>query len=208
MGYNEGIMLTLLFIFLSSQAGAFTLADLKTGDVLLQSAACALCSKIEAEESSPYSHVGIVLIEKTQVFVLDSWARVEKLPIRKFLAHRRPGTHTQVSRLIDGTGKELKLDSQKFSTVFDQNFKDLNYDDTFLWDNQDAKGEKLYCSEFVAKFLNRFIPVPFSPKPMHYTHDRAAWINYFHGTPPDGKPGISPGDFEKSPLLKAVGDLW
>jgi hypothetical protein len=155
----------------------------------------------------PYSHIGVVLKNDQGISVLQSWADVEAMPLSASLALRKPNTNTLVLRAIDPDGNEIQFDESLLQNVFVKIFQGLSYDDAFLWDNYDSKGEKLYCSEFVTKFLNLFLPVPMPTKPMHYTHDRADWISYFQGAPPDGMPGVSPGDFVKSPLFKTVGEI-
>lgn len=100
---------------------------------------------------------------------------------------------------------DLSFDPYSFLEKFYSGFHLLAYDAEFLWTNEDSNGEKLYCSEFAAKFLNSFLPVKIQPKPMHFEKNREFWIQYFKGNPPDGQPGISPGDFERSPLFRKVG---
>ena len=162
---------------------------------------------IELEEGRPYSHAGIILKEGSKLFVLESWVTIQKVPIQNYLSIRKKNTLTLALRPIDQAGNEIHFRTRKMSRVFRRHFLGLHYDEQFLWDNQDAEGELLYCSEFVAKFLDRFIPTSFATKPMHFNQYRDAWIRYFKGTPPDGQPGISPSDFEKSPLLKRLGEI-
>jgi hypothetical protein len=190
-----------------SDTRAFTAADLKSGDVLLQSIPCYVCSMIEIEEGAPYSHMGVVLKTSAGISLLQAWGKVQALPLAESLAIRKPHTNTLVLRAVNARGRELHLDTQKISDVFDHEFSNLSYDEAFLWDNRDASGEKLYCSEFAAKFLNRFLPIPIQPKAMHFNQYRDSWIHYFQGMPPDGQPGISPADFLHSPLFKTVGEL-
>ena len=197
----------ILISFLFSNAQAFSESDLKAGDLLLQSIPCYVCSLIEIEEGQPYSHIGVVLTKNKKISVLQSWQKVQALTLKDSLALRTPGSATLVLRAIDENERELKWDAKKLNTIFERDFAGLSYDEDFLWDNRDAIGEKLYCSEFVAKFINRFLPVQLSPQPMHFIHYRTDWISYFHGTPPDGKLGLSPSDFLESPLFKTVGEL-
>lgn len=181
--------------------------NLKTGDVLLQSVPCYVCALIELEEGSPYSHVGVVLREQNKVSVLESWSKVEKLSLATHLSYRKKNTRTLVLRPLDVWGRELKLNSEHVNNVFKTKYLGLDYDPGFLWNNENNHGQMLYCSEFAAKFLNEFLPRPILPKPMHFNSYREDWKKYFHGTPPDGAPGISPSDFPKSRLFKVVGEI-
>jgi len=198
--------LLFLTLFLRN-AHALEIADLKSGDIILQSIPCYICALIELEEGAPYSHMGVVLKTETSLDVLQAWTSVEELPIQTTLSFRKPHTSTLVLRAIDPNGNEISFDTEKLAASFAKNFNGLSYDSDFLWNNTDAKGEKLYCSEFVTKFLNPFLPVAIPTKPMHFTHDRPDWITYFHGTPPDGQPGNSPADFSRSNLFKTLGEI-
>lgn len=179
---------------------------MKTGDILLQSNPCYLCGLIEAEEKSAYSHMGIVVLNNGTWTVLESLGNVRTSTLDEFLALRKKETHTLVLRINSGLTKN-NLTSNALMERFALNFAGLSYDPQFLWNNNDTKGEKLYCSEFVAKFLQPFLIETIPTKPMHFDVNREFWVNYFHGNPPDGAPGISPGDFERSPLFHQVGKL-
>jgi hypothetical protein len=124
---------------------------------------------------------------------------VEQTALPVFLARRRPGSKVLVRRPLDGEGRPLNFDAATLGKRFHAQFEGLAYDSEFLWDNRTVAGEKLYCSEFAAKFLSPYLPTPLPTKPMHFTLARAEWLKFFHGHPPDGMPGISPGDFSRFP---------
>jgi hypothetical protein len=198
-----GILITLLL----PDARALEARDLKTGDVLLQSIPCYICNLIQIEEGAPYSHIGVVEKQGEKILVLQAWQKVQALNLVDSIHLRRPHTTTLVLRPVDSSGHELTFDPKRVDREFYQNYNGLDYDEAFLWDNTDSNGEKLYCSEFVAKFMNRFLPTPIATKPMHYNQFRPDWVTYFKGNPPDGKPGISPADFYFSPLFKKLGEI-
>jgi len=195
---------TLLLTFQMLLPAAFGLdtADLRSGDLLLESLPCQLCSLIEVEEGAPYSHGAVILRENNQLWALQALRRVERIPLQDFLNLRRPGTPAGVFRPIG-----LPIADSALRDRFQQYFDGLSYDEEFLWNNFDSKGEKLYCSEFITKLLNPFLSFPIKTKPMHYTHSRADWIRYFKGNPPDGMPGVSPGDLSRSPSFRPIGTL-
>jgi hypothetical protein len=190
-----------------AESPLLTANDLKTGDVLVQSLPCYLCAMIEAEEHAPYSHAAVVIRKENEITALEAWGTVQESPLPLVLGLRKSGTTTLVLRPIDPKGDEIPLDAGILLQTFHSQFQSRSYDPYFLWDNRDANGEMLYCSEFVAKFLNPFLPVPLLPKPMHFNQYRQDWIRYFKGNPPDGALGLSPADFAASPLFKTIGDL-
>ncbi len=197
----------LLFTSAHSRSRFIGKADLKTGDVILVTLPCQICSVIEAEEKAPFSHMGLVARDQGEVFVLDAYDRVRRSPLHTFLDMTKKGSLPLVVRAKGANGSAFEFQSKEFLERFSSRYEGLSYDSEFLWDNRDERGEKYYCSEFVAKFLNTYLPVTIQPKPMHYQVERDLWIKYFKGTPPDGKPGISPADFSRSPLFQKVGTL-
>lgn len=200
------LLVILIFTFFTSgtaHSKSVRWSELKTGDLLLQSVPCYLCALIEKEEHSHYSHVGIVLKNGSSIEILQAWQQVKKSPLPEFLQLRKKETKTLVLRAVNKT----KFSRASMETLFREQFEGLHYDESFLWANGDEIGEKFYCSEFVAKFMNRFLPTPLEPKAMHFNTHRDLWIQYFKGIPPDGEPGISPGDIERSQLFRMVGEF-
>jgi hypothetical protein len=201
----------LLFLF-SLKAHALALNDLdmndlKNGDVILQSQACFVCQLIEEEENSPYSHIGVIVTpEWGEPMVLESWGYVTNTPLSEFIARRKRNTRSMILR-PRSQFKLASIQTNELLNRFVNYFAGKTYDPEFLWNNRDENGELLYCSEFVAKFINPLLGNKILPKAMHYERNRSAWMHYFKGTPPDGKPGISPGDFERSPLFHQIGLL-
>ncbi len=196
-----------VFLSLAAETGAIPRSDLKSGDVILISLPCRLCALIEDEDASPYSHIGVILRDGTGPQVLDSFHRVARSPLDAFLKLARRGTRPVILRPLAPESLDLNPDSMILARTFRDSFEGLSYDSDYLWNNFDASGEKLYCSEFVAKFLNPFLPAPVLPKPMHFRVRREEWIRHFRGTPPDGMPGLSPGDFARSPAFRNLGEL-
>jgi len=194
----------LFIVLLGVPRGGFAFS-LKSGDILLQSTECYLCSLIEAEENSPYSHLGVVVVEPSGVSVLEAWQNVERVSLDDFLKTRKGGSRTLVLRPFAFESATTPIQARDLLAVFERDFDGKHYDGDFLWNNSDERGEKYYCSEFAAKFLDLFLPSPIPTKAMHYRIHRDEWIKYFRGNPPDGLPGISPGDFERSPLFDHVG---
>ncbi len=201
------LLIGLLLALLAPGAQAIPRSDLRSGDVILISLPCRLCALIEDEDDSPYSHIGVILEDPAGIRVLDSFRKVASTPLDAFLKLARRGSRPVILRPRASDSGDLNLDPGALSRSFRSSFEGLSYDSDYLWDNFDGSGEKLYCSEFVAKFLNPFLPVPVSPKPMHFRVRREEWIRHFRGTPPDGMPGLSPGDFARSAAFRNLGEL-
>ncbi len=188
-------------LFIGAQAGEFSRSNLKSGDVLLQPLHCWTCSLIEAQENSIYSHIGIYLKIGGEDFVLEAWHEVKLTPLDEYLAKTQKDQKVRVRRF-----KEIRFSGPEVLVLVDE-FAGKTYDSNFLWDNEDEKGEMLYCSELVYKFFYSFYGDSLPIKRMNFNVHREQWIRYFRGTPPDGQWGNSPGDFEKSDLLKDMGEL-
>ncbi len=205
--WHSSTMFIATLISLIASSHALVADDLKTGDIILQSVPCLVCQLIEEEEKSPYSHIGVVIKQPSgEPMVLESWGYVQNTSLSLFLSKRKKGSPSLVMRPLD----EFKLEQISDQVLMDHFlnfFAGKNYDPYFLWNNRNENGEMYYCSEFVAKFMNPFLKKRLLPKSMHFETNRNAWMNYFNGMPPDGMPGISPGDFERSPLFKNVGLL-
>ena len=69
--------LIILFFSLSSFA-------LEVGDLILQPLHCSLCSAIEQETDSIYSHIGII-IQKKPLLVAEAFEKVRIVSIKEFL---------------------------------------------------------------------------------------------------------------------------
>lgn len=185
-------------ILVSLLLPVLALAELQVGDIILQPLRCKLCRLIEAQERTTFSHMGVVIKLTPEVMVGEAFGNVRMVPLRDFVSK---GDLTRPARVIR-LKEEVRLSLEKPA----QQWLGNPYDDQFLWDNVDQQGrEPLYCSEFVTKLLNPFLKKKIPTKAMDFSVDREAWWNYFHGEVPDGQPGNSPGDFDRSPLFKTAG---
>lgn len=195
-------LLIIASILLAFNANAI---HLKNGDIILQPTSCYLCSLIESEEKTEYSHMGVLVTDGVHWNVMEAWGTVRLTSLGEFLSRRKKNSKSLVLRADHLQNQTVR--SSDLLIRFISHFEGLHYDSHFLWNNSDDRGEKLYCSELVAKLLNPFLKEGIQTKPMHFEVNREFWIQYFHGTPPDGQPGLSPGDFERSPLFHKVGFL-
>ena len=195
--------LLLLFSIFSNDSRAL---NLKNGDLILEAIPCHLCSLIEAEEKSVYSHMGVLVNDGGTWKVMEAWGKVSLTPLAEFQIRRKKEVPSLILRAIP-ENKKFPFNPKRLLDLFREKFAGHNYDTQFLWNNEDAMGEKLYCSELAAKLINPFLFDGIPTKPMHFIENRSLWIRYFRGNPPDGEPGLAPSDFERSPLFRKVGFL-
>lgn len=209
--------LSLTFIlFLTSLASLISLSafavDLQSGDVILMSYNCYECRVIESETNSPYSHSGVVLKnEAGQVMVAQSIGFVNTYTLEKFLSRQTPGTRADVFRpqkFLKLNLKSQKKLNAKMLEVFNQTYKGAPFDVLYLWDNFDSEGrELLYCSEFIAKFMDHFLDTPTVPKVISYEKNKDYWSQYFKGNVPVNVLGNSPVSFAQDPRFTFIGSL-
>ncbi|MGE3611470.1 MAG: YiiX/YebB-like N1pC/P60 family cysteine hydrolase [Bacteriovoracaceae bacterium] len=186
---------------------SFAEVKLKNGDILLQPLNCSACDLIEAEESTIFSHVGVVIQTRPDVLVAEAYGNVRATRLEDFLKKSQKGQRVLIARL-----KNLKavdsIQNDSFTNFFFKNFNNLKYDDEFLWNNVDDQGrEKLYCSELVSKLYFESLRIEIPVKRMHFFKNRQMWFKYFNGKIPDGEWGNSPGDIERSSLFYHLGEL-
>ncbi|MEN9528131.1 MAG: hypothetical protein RI932_4 [Pseudomonadota bacterium] len=175
-----------------------TVAQLQAGDILLVPLNCYVCNAIEKETGVPYSHSVVVAnasknLENIDVY--EAWGTTRKAPLveiikraekRQHLFHMRPREFIQ----------EAAPTAKSLAAIFKRQFANTVFDDEFLWDNVDERGiEKIYCAEFVVKFINYFLKDPQQPEPMSFGKLKDFWEKYyqqFNLEIPEGKSGASP----------------
>ncbi|MBY0517537.1 MAG: hypothetical protein K2P81_11540 [Bacteriovoracaceae bacterium] len=195
------MQLRMLFLFLISISfNLRALTVLRPGDIILQPLNCWTCSLIEAEEGSIYSHMGLVIKADTEIVVAESFGQVRALSLKDFLSKTEKHQAIKIlrfkeDRIVDAYTKN----KDRYFGLFLEEYNGRTYDSEFRWNNMDEHGnEKLYCSEFVTKFLMATIGYQFPTKSMHYLKYRKEWLRYFNGSLPEREIGNSPADFEKS----------
>lgn len=203
------LFLIVLFVFRLNHLFAF---ELKSGDVLLISFNCYECRVIESETNSKFSHSGVIVKnEQNELRVAQSLGAVALYPMEQFLKKITPGSTVSVYRprqFIDLNSAEQKNLDHKMLEIFNAVFKGAPFDMRYIWDNFDKAGrELLYCSEFVAKFLDHFLNTPTIPYPLTYKKNEQYWSQYFKGDIPEGVLGNSPASFAHDDRFIFVGDL-
>jgi len=198
-----------LLLILAAQSARAASPALEPGDVLLQPLQCWSCTLIEEEESTIYSHVGMVISTSPEVLVAEALGSVRTLPLQTFQQRTEPGQKIRVLRLRNETLKQqLRAQQTRLLALYLSEYDGLPYDHDFLWENHSPTGEEpLYCSEFVAKIYERTLGLVIPLKRMHFDRNPELWRRYFKGNPPAGEWGLSPGDLERSEVFQNMGEL-
>ena len=184
----------LLFLLLGlTSVLSFAKTKLQTGDVILQPLKCWACTLIESQESSEFSHIGIVLEKDDSLFVAEAYGSVRLIALKEFLKKAHPRKKNKFIRL---KSESLDQDELKFNI---ESFLGNPYDKGFRWNNYIEDREAIYCSELVYKVLAPVVKFnDLYPKRMLFDENPELWDRYFQGNTPRGELGISPEDFNKS----------
>ena len=121
--------------------------ELRDGDIVFQYSGSAQCPAIAQATHSPYSHCGIVFIEKGDPIVWEAIGPVQKTPYSEWVAHGEKH-HVVVKRLKDPS----PLSVAHIAAMKAEGEKEMGrpYD---IWFDMDE--ERIYCSELVWKIYQR-----------------------------------------------------
>jgi len=134
-------------VFLSQHlfASAFDLSKVVEGDIIFQKSQSAQSAAIYEASGSPWSHVGIVVKNKGQVYVAEAVQPVRITPIDQFIARGR-GKEFIIKRFTFFDSESMT--SNLYSVVSQYIGKD--YDILFEFSD-----DKIYCSELVYKVFKQ-----------------------------------------------------
>jgi hypothetical protein len=201
-----------LIALLSTSAFGLSTQDLKAGDVVLLSLKCYECRVIESETNSLFSHSGVVVKSETgEIRIAQSLGRLDHFSYAEFTKNITPGTFVHVYRPHEF--KNLSVQKRQFLEknmldVFNEKFKNAPFDSKYLWNNFNAAGvEYLYCSEFIAKFLDHFLSKKTIPFPITYKKHLDYWSIYFKGVVPEGELGNSPAGLSRDDRFEFIGKI-
>lgn len=205
-------MILSIILTISTNVFALELSDLSGGDIVTLSLNCYECRMIESETESAFSHSGVVLIdEQGRTRIAQSLGRLDHFSLAEFTKNITPGTKVHVYRPRELKGLDKKsrtmLDKNMLDT-FNEKFKNAPFDSKYLWNNFNSQGvELLYCSEFIAKFLDHFLAQKTIPFPISYKKNYVYWMAYFKGIVPEGELGNSPASFSRDARFEFIGTL-
>ena len=208
-------MKTLLFTLLTVFAiptFALTINDLQTGDVVLLSLKCIECRVIESETNSLFSHSGVVVIdEQGRKRIAQSIGNVALFSYADFTGNITPGTYVHVYRPREFnklSAQKMAMLEQSMLDTFNEKYKGAPFDSKYIWNNFNAKGvELLYCSEFIAKFLDNFLSQKTQLKVITYNKHYDYWTKYFKGIVPENELGNSPASFSRDHRFEFIGTI-
>jgi hypothetical protein len=121
--------------------------ELRDGDIVFQYSGSMQCPAIAQATHSPYTHCGIVFLEKGTPVVWEAVGPVRKVPMSEWV-HHGVGGHYVVKRLKDTT----PLTSAHVASMKAEGEREMGrpYDIYFSLDE-----ENIYCSELVWKIYTR-----------------------------------------------------
>jgi hypothetical protein len=208
--FNFFISVLFSFYLSSALASSLPAFELHSGDIILISFNCYECRVIESETNTPFSHSGVVLRGSSgELFVAQSLTQVRLSSVQDFLKNKTPHTQASVFRPYElENRKDFPELEKSMRDVFAKYFQGLSFDSQYSWNNFDENGrELLYCSEFVAKFLDHFLSTPSLLFPLSYEKNHDYWFSYFKGHIPEGEMGNSPAALSTDTRFHLVGTL-
>ncbi len=171
-------------------------AHIAEGDLLFQDLECGeRCALIRAVTHSRYSHVGIVLREGDELMVWEALAPVGPTPLVEWV-HRGIREELAVYRL------DARLPLARIADEV-RAMRGLPYDGDYQWDD-----ERIYCSELIAKAVNRALGEPaLAPQPIGSLGAYAEPIRKMSGGRlTEATLIVSPLDLTRSPLATKIVD--
>lgn len=177
-------------------------SNLQSGDLIFQSSQSGQSKAIQLATHSPYSHMGIIYIEGTEVYVFEAVQPVKLTPLEEWI-RRGDDQHYAVKRL-----KKAELLTPDVLTRMQQigeKHIGKNYDLYFEWSD-----ERIYCSELVWKIYNEALGIEIGErqhlKDFDLSHPivKKQLTERYGSSIPMDEWVISPAAMFNSPLLKEV----
>jgi uncharacterized protein YycO len=122
------------------------------GDIIFQTSRSSQSIAIQRATDSPYSHMGIVLIQGGKPFVYEAVATVRYTPLEKWI-DRGKDRHFVLKRLRQAPSLLTPANITKIHSAA-RAFEGKPYDLTFEWSDQ-----RIYCSELVWKLYQRSLGI-------------------------------------------------
>ncbi len=188
--FTWAVTLLVLWIFSGCQGDRY---DPVTGDIIFQDSGGLSSREIKIATDSPYSHCGIVAVEKDSAFVIEAVGPVRKISLEEWI--RKGGGKYTAKRAINKINAENIIKAA-------EGFLGLPYDRYYEWDDK-----KLYCSELVYKAYFRGDSIKLCPLRKFCEYDIEGIKNSVierYGKIPEGMDIVAPADLAESRLLKTV----
>ena len=116
----------------------------RNGDIIFHESQSSQSRALRLAMNSPYTHMGVIFIEKGDPFVYEAVGPVKQTPLEEWV-DRGTGGHFVVKRLSDADQRLTDDAIAKLKEAGEQ-YAGLPYDLRFEWSD-----ERIYCSELVWK---------------------------------------------------------
>lgn len=172
----------------------------KDGDIIFQRSRSQQSKAIQKGTQSPYSHVGIIYIEKGLPMVLEASSVVSSRPLTEWIASGE-GQDYRIMR----SKKELTTEQLETMKSLATSYLGIRYDPQFQWSDQ-----KMYCSELVWKLYKHGAGITLSrPQKMKdYDFSHPALVQEMQrrwkGTVNWNEKVVAPSDLAQSSKLKII----
>ena len=187
---------------------------LQEGDILFQDLdSSPLCDAIEKVTTSVnnknFSHVGICIIDNSELFVLEAFSNgVELVKLEKFI--KRSLNDKGYPKISVGRVLPIYKEMIKPAINKGENLIGKKYDEFFSVEN-----DKYYCSELIYDIFDQTNFTLFELKPMTFKEPKTnrfmpIWIDYFSDLSykiPEGMLGINPGLISRSKNINIIYDF-
>ncbi len=117
---------------------------IQSGDIIFHTSLSSQSMAIQLATDSPYSHVGIVMIDNNEKYVLEAIQPVQYTPIEEWIKRGEKG-HYVIKRLKNSSSVITENSIANLKSNATQ-YLGKNYDLKFEWSD-----DKIYCSELVWK---------------------------------------------------------
>ncbi|MGE0407035.1 MAG: YiiX family permuted papain-like enzyme [Candidatus Korobacteraceae bacterium] len=176
--------------------------DVRDGDIIFQTSRSAQSAAIQRATGSPYSHMGIILLQDGRPYVLEAATTVRYTPLESWISRGEGGTYV-IKRLKNASALLTPAAVQKLQAEAAR-YRDKEYDLTFEWTDR-----RIYCSELVWKMLKRGLGVEVGQlqKLGDFRLDDPlvhAKLQERYGDHPLEEPVIAPSEMFNSPLLEKI----
>jgi hypothetical protein len=125
---------------------------LQDGDILFQTSLSSQSKAIQLATHSPYSHMGILLSEGGEWWVLEAIQPVKKTPLNDWINRGKDGIYV-VKRLKHA---DSLLNSENIKALKKSGYRHLTkkYDLIFAWSD-----DEMYCSELIWKMYHEALGI-------------------------------------------------
>jgi len=173
------------------------------GDIIFQTSRSSQSEAIQLATQSPFSHVGIIVIQDGEPMVYEANGPVAFAPLKEWIRHGERKKY-RIMRTIEPLSEAQKADMR----VAGEGYAGIPYDLQFEWSDK-----RMYCSELVWKIysgagLRLAEPRPFSSYRLSHPEVRAK-IEERWGTNVNwNELMVAPSDLAESPSLRVIEDTY